>query len=234
MASSPSATSTISSLSQSDSLDRDIPIRSPDQHPVFHSPPTTLKSMAWQKDESSNQASVSFSKHLPTPVRPATVIHSAAASSRSATPLARSTIPDHKTKPLAKPPETTTGKPMSKSKLPPQSPPCLSKPNHSIDAKSVQAGKPSSEEVAPATPTSPMRHPFLSTNAPLPSLPPTPRPLHPFHRHTSISGLLHSNTPATSNASSDTLWQAFCVRVLPLFNGEGVQGAVEDMNDLLR
>lgn len=29
-------------------------------------------------------------------------------------------------------------------------------------------------------------------------------------------------------------WQSLCVRVLPLFNGEGVQGAIEDLNDLLR
>ncbi|KAL0088137.1 hypothetical protein F4703DRAFT_1735130 [Phycomyces blakesleeanus] len=30
------------------------------------------------------------------------------------------------------------------------------------------------------------------------------------------------------------VWQTFCVRVLPLFNGEGVQGSIEDLNELLR
>jgi hypothetical protein len=29
-------------------------------------------------------------------------------------------------------------------------------------------------------------------------------------------------------------WQTLCIRVLPLFNGEGVQGAIEDLNELLR
>jgi hypothetical protein len=240
MTSTTPTTSITSSSSQTDSID----LESPDKHNVSQSPPISLTSVACQKDENSTQASVSFSKHLPTPIRPTAVTRSAA-SLESATSLARNTIPNHLTKPLAKPPETTTTTTMSKNNLPgpPQSPPCLSRPSHSIDAKSAsrtmsaQAGKWSFEDEAPATPTSPppMKHHFLSTNAPLPSLPPTPRPLHPFHRHTSISGLLHSATPAPSSTnSSDTLWQALCVRVLPLFNGEGVQGAVEDMNDLLR
>ncbi|KAI8391770.1 uncharacterized protein BYT42DRAFT_629788 [Radiomyces spectabilis] len=30
------------------------------------------------------------------------------------------------------------------------------------------------------------------------------------------------------------VWQALCVRVLPLFNGEGVKGSIEDLNELLR
>ncbi|KAI8344325.1 HbrB-like-domain-containing protein [Chlamydoabsidia padenii] len=58
-------------------------------------------------------------------------------------------------------------------------------------------------------------------NAPLPSLPLT------YQSH------LPPNT-TTMNNKTDSVWQALCVRVLPLFNGEGVQGAVEDMNDLLR
>ncbi|SAM02873.1 hypothetical protein [Absidia glauca] len=242
MTSTTPTSSITSSSSQTDSVD----LGSPDKHNASHSPPISLASVACQKDENSTQASVSFSKHLPTPMRPTAVTQSTATLG-SATSLARNTIPNHLTKPLAKPPETTTttGKTMSKSNLPgpPQSPPCISKPSHSIDAnlssrtKPARAGKRSFDDEAPATPTSPppMKHHFLSTNAPLPSLPPTPRPLHPFHRHTSISGLLHSTTPAPSSTNSnDTLWQALCVRVLPLFNGEGVQGAVEDMNDLLR
>ncbi|KAI8060202.1 hypothetical protein BC940DRAFT_281066 [Gongronella butleri] len=36
--------------------------------------------------------------------------------------------------------------------------------------------------------------------------------------------------PTTSN----DLWHSLCVRVLPLFNGEGVQGNIEELNDLLR
>lgn len=31
----------------------------------------------------------------------------------------------------------------------------------------------------------------------------------------------------------DDAWQAICVRVLPLFNGEGVRGYIEDVNDLV-
>ncbi|RUS28920.1 hypothetical protein BC938DRAFT_481279 [Jimgerdemannia flammicorona] len=33
---------------------------------------------------------------------------------------------------------------------------------------------------------------------------------------------------------SDDVWQSLCVKVLPLFNGQGVQGCIEDLNDLLR
>jgi hypothetical protein len=36
------------------------------------------------------------------------------------------------------------------------------------------------------------------------------------------------------NTVQGDAWQTLCVRVLPLFNGEGVQGSIEDLNDLLR
>lgn len=35
------------------------------------------------------------------------------------------------------------------------------------------------------------------------------------------------------NVSGD-IWPSLCVRVLPLFNGEGVQGNIEDLNEMLR
>jgi HbrB-like len=35
------------------------------------------------------------------------------------------------------------------------------------------------------------------------------------------------------NENSD-VWQLLCIRVLPLFNGEGVNGAIEDLNELFR
>jgi hypothetical protein len=35
-------------------------------------------------------------------------------------------------------------------------------------------------------------------------------------------------------SGSDTAWQALCTRVLPLFNGEGLKGCMEDLNDLVR
>ncbi|KAI9312147.1 hypothetical protein BX666DRAFT_857171 [Dichotomocladium elegans] len=39
--------------------------------------------------------------------------------------------------------------------------------------------------------------------------------------------------PPTVNPQGD-VWQSLCVRVLPLFNGEGVKGNIEDLNELLR
>ncbi|CAO3611867.1 unnamed protein product [Cunninghamella blakesleeana] len=44
------------------------------------------------------------------------------------------------------------------------------------------------------------------------------------------SGIASNN----NNSSSDSLWQSLCVRVLPLFNGEGVQCPIEELNDILR
>ncbi|GAA5879264.1 hypothetical protein JCM1840_004674 [Sporobolomyces johnsonii] len=39
--------------------------------------------------------------------------------------------------------------------------------------------------------------------------------------------------PGTELRQIDDVWQMVCVRVLPLFNGEGIRGFVEDLNDLL-
>ncbi|KAJ8658335.1 hypothetical protein O0I10_006018 [Lichtheimia ornata] len=39
--------------------------------------------------------------------------------------------------------------------------------------------------------------------------------------------------PPIGNPQGD-VWQSLCVRVLPLFNGEGVKGNIEDLNELLR
>ena len=58
-----------------------------------------------------------------------------------------------------------------------------------------------------------------------------------YHRQNSLSSItLPNNVPQASLTSTiqGDAWQTLCVRVLPLFNGEGVQGAIEDLNDLLR
>lgn len=57
-----------------------------------------------------------------------------------------------------------------------------------------------------------------------------------YHRQNSMSSItLPSviNSTANNTMQGDA-WQTLCVRVLPLFNGEGVQGAIEDLNELLR
>ncbi|KAI8977427.1 hypothetical protein BDF20DRAFT_820570 [Mycotypha africana] len=70
-----------------------------------------------------------------------------------------------------------------------------------------------------------------------------------YHRQNSVSsitlpnnvsniGLAGINNNASmyqvANSSQGDDWQTLCVRVLPLFNGEGVQGSIEDLNELLR
>ncbi|KAI7870475.1 hypothetical protein BDF14DRAFT_1721023 [Spinellus fusiger] len=68
-----------------------------------------------------------------------------------------------------------------------------------------------------------------------------PSSSYPYHRQGSISSVtLPPATPSIQavlssqvNSQGD-IWQTLCVRVLPLFNGEGVQGAIEDLNELLR
>ncbi|GAB5589371.1 hypothetical protein Unana1_04271 [Umbelopsis nana] len=49
----------------------------------------------------------------------------------------------------------------------------------------------------------------------------------------SPTSMITPNFSSITNENSD-VWQALCVRVLPLFNGEGVKGAIEDLNELLR
>lgn len=49
----------------------------------------------------------------------------------------------------------------------------------------------------------------------------------------SPTNMITPNFSSITNENSD-VWQALCVRVLPLFNGEGVKGAIEDLNELLR
>ncbi|OAD80457.1 hypothetical protein PHYBLDRAFT_61508 [Phycomyces blakesleeanus NRRL 1555(-)] len=58
-----------------------------------------------------------------------------------------------------------------------------------------------------------------------------------YHRQGSISSVtLNSVAPSMQAVlgGQGDVWQTFCVRVLPLFNGEGVQGSIEDLNELLR
>ncbi|KAI7893947.1 HbrB-like-domain-containing protein [Mucor mucedo] len=62
-----------------------------------------------------------------------------------------------------------------------------------------------------------------------------------YHRQNSMSSVTLPSVnhninpvPAIPNTIQGDAWQTLCVRVLPLFNGEGVQGAIEDLNELLR
>lgn len=60
-----------------------------------------------------------------------------------------------------------------------------------------------------------------------------------YHRQNSMSSvtlppIIANPVPNISNTMQGDAWQTLCVRVLPLFNGEGVQGAIEDLNELLR
>ncbi|KAG1557779.1 hypothetical protein G6F49_005088 [Rhizopus delemar] len=44
----------------------------------------------------------------------------------------------------------------------------------------------------------------------------------------------NSSNSGVFTSSQEDAWQTLCVRVLPLFNGEGVKGSIEDLNELLR
>ncbi|KAI9491406.1 HbrB-like-domain-containing protein [Zychaea mexicana] len=81
-------------------------------------------------------------------------------------------------------------------------------------------------------------------------------PGHPYIRQGSVSSItVTSNAPSVVGGAASTaagtggaptipplpisnpqgdVWQTLCVRVLPLFNGEGVKGNIEDLNELLR
>ncbi|KAI8050164.1 HbrB-like-domain-containing protein [Gilbertella persicaria] len=64
---------------------------------------------------------------------------------------------------------------------------------------------------------------------------PSNTPSHyPYHRQNSVSSVITLPPTVHQNSTQADAWQTLCVRVLPLFNGEGVQGAIEDLNDLLR
>ena len=49
----------------------------------------------------------------------------------------------------------------------------------------------------------------------------------------SPTSMMIPNFSSLINENSD-VWQLLCIRVLPLFNGEGVNGAIEDLNELFR
>lgn len=70
-----------------------------------------------------------------------------------------------------------------------------------------------------------------------PSTSPVPPNTTPYMRQGSISNPTVPSTiipSAALNASQGDVWQNLCVRVLPLFNGEGVKGSIEDLNELFR
>ncbi|KAI8378727.1 HbrB-like-domain-containing protein [Choanephora cucurbitarum] len=60
-----------------------------------------------------------------------------------------------------------------------------------------------------------------------------PSPVQPL-LHPSSSSTMSVHVPHYVVSNKTDAWQTLCVRVLPLFNGEGVQGAIEELNELLR
>lgn len=55
-----------------------------------------------------------------------------------------------------------------------------------------------------------------------------------YHRQNSVGSVIVPPTATFPTSAQGDAWQTLCVKVLPLFNGEGVQGSIEDLNDLLR
>ncbi|SGY61559.1 BQ5605_C007g04570 [Microbotryum silenes-dioicae] len=60
---------------------------------------------------------------------------------------------------------------------------------------------------------------------------PTLKALESYNVRNVAAALDHSTPDALRHI--DDAWQSLCVRVLPLFNGEGIRGHVEDLNDLV-
>ncbi|KAI8368940.1 HbrB-like-domain-containing protein [Blakeslea trispora] len=97
--------------------------------------------------------------------------------------------------------------------------------------------------MSPASPTS-NPHGYLSNNytststinpmSTFQSISSVSTPHYPYPRQNSTSSMITLPPPANMNNSHPDAWQALCVRVLPLFNGEGVQGTIEDLNELLQ
>ncbi|GAA5922046.1 hypothetical protein JCM3775_003474 [Rhodotorula graminis] len=74
-----------------------------------------------------------------------------------------------------------------------------------------------------------------STRAPTRAIPsPVPSPIPPQFRTLDSYNARNVAAALDQSASSvDDAWQQVCVRVLPLFNGEGIRGFVEDLNALV-
>ncbi|KAI1321630.1 hypothetical protein EDD11_003110 [Mortierella claussenii] len=53
------------------------------------------------------------------------------------------------------------------------------------------------------------------------------------NNHSSLDAKVMAREMAQSHATED-VWQALCIKVLTLFNGQGLTGAIEDLNDLVR
>ncbi|KAG0257940.1 hypothetical protein BG011_003671 [Mortierella polycephala] len=53
------------------------------------------------------------------------------------------------------------------------------------------------------------------------------------NQHSSLDAMVMAREMAQSHATED-VWQALCIKVLTLFNGQGLTGAIEDLNDLVR
>ncbi|KAF9953112.1 hypothetical protein BGZ72_005670 [Mortierella alpina] len=53
------------------------------------------------------------------------------------------------------------------------------------------------------------------------------------NNHSSLDAKVMAREMAQGHATED-VWQALCIKVLTLFNGQGLTGAIEDLNDLVR
>ncbi|KAG0167759.1 hypothetical protein DFQ29_000278 [Apophysomyces sp. BC1021] len=125
--------------------------------------------------------------------------------------------------------------------------PSLHKSLNALDAKSITSNMERStlHDVMMTSPSSPgatanptgfyFANPSntVSTTSfqPMPAPPSAP---YPYHRQGSVSSLTLSSMTSTAQNTQGDVWQKLCVCVLPLFNGEGVQGAIEDLNELVR
>ncbi|GAA6021584.1 hypothetical protein JCM11491_000266 [Sporobolomyces phaffii] len=86
---------------------------------------------------------------------------------------------------------------------------------------------------AASTPgTHPHPHPFLRSPVLVVDHVPTLKTLDSYNAR-NVAAALDSGLPLDHARTIDDVWQNVCVRVLPLFNGEGIRGFVEDLNDLV-
>ncbi|KAF9933964.1 hypothetical protein FBU30_003908 [Linnemannia zychae] len=53
------------------------------------------------------------------------------------------------------------------------------------------------------------------------------------HNHSSLDAKVMAREMSQGHATED-VWQALCIKVLTLFNGQGLTGAIEDLNELVR
>ena len=53
------------------------------------------------------------------------------------------------------------------------------------------------------------------------------------NHHSSLDAKVMTREMSQGHATED-VWRDLCIRVLTLFNGQGLAGTIEDLNDLVR